>query len=300
MTRRTIEIVEVGARDGLQNEKTCFSTAQKLELIHRMVASGAKRIEVASFVRADRVPQMADAEAVIAGLSLPDDVTAIGLVLNKKGAMRALETRIDEIGAVCITTDTFAQRNQGQTSRESVTSAVEIVRFARAEGRRAQVTIAASFGCPFEGEVGLERVIEIARTLAEAGPLEIAVADTIGVAVPVQVFEAVTRLRAELGAMPIRVHLHNTRGTGIANAWAAIEAGAATLDASVGGIGGCPFAPDATGNIATEDLLYLLQRSGVSTGYDLDSTIDTSRWLAGQLNQNLQGLVSRAGTFPRH
>ncbi|QXQ07471.1 hydroxymethylglutaryl-CoA lyase [Sphingosinicellaceae bacterium] len=298
MSLQTVEIVEVAARDGLQNEKVAFSTAQKIELIHRMVAAGARRLEVASFVRADRVPQMADAEAVISGVSLLKGVTTIGLVMNKKGAFRALETDIGEIGAVCVATDTFAQRNQGQTSRESAESAAEIIRFARAEGRRAQVTIGAAFGCPFEGEVAIERVVEIAHLVADADPVEIAIADTIGVAVPTQVFETVARLRAVLGTIPIRVHLHNTRGTGIANAWAAVEAGATTLDASVGGIGGCPFAPNATGNIATEDLLYMLRRSGIETGYDLDRTLDASRWLAGEMGRDLPALVGRAGVFP--
>lgn len=298
MTKRQIEIVEVSARDGLQNEKQIFSTKQKIELITRMVASGARRLEVASFARPDRVPQMADAEAVIAGLALPDDVVTIGLVMNKKGALRALETKVKELGAVCVATDAFAGRNQGQTSRESAEMAADVVRFARSEGRRAQVTIGASFGCPLEGEVSADHVVELARRIAEADPVEIALADTIGVAVPQQVFALVSRVREAIGSIPVRVHLHNTRGTGIANAWAAIEAGAATLDSSVGGIGGCPFAPNATGNIATEDLLYMLDRSGVATGYDLSPTIETAKWLSTVMRAQLPALVSRAGPFP--
>jgi hydroxymethylglutaryl-CoA lyase len=293
-----MELVEVSARDGLQNEETMLGTAQKIALIRQMVAAGAKRLEIASFVRADRVPQMADAEAVIAGVDLPADVIGIGLVMNKKGLLRALATSIAEIGAVCITTNSFAQRNQGQASDESVDVAADIVRFAQSEGRRAQVTIAAAFGCPFEGEVDPARVVAIARRLAETRPVEIALADTIGVAVPAQVFELVTRVKQEIGGIPVRVHLHNTRNTGIANAWAAVEAGAATLDSSVGGIGGCPFAPNATGNIATEDLLYMLDRSGVSTGLDLGGTIDAALWLTQQMGRELPGLVSRAGPFP--
>ena len=297
--RQTVEIVEVSARDGLQNEKqVLFSTAQKIALIERMVAAGAKRLEVASFVRADAVPQMADAEAVIAGLSLPDDVITIGLVMNKRGAFRALGTRVHELGAVCVASDSFAKANQGQTSLESVAVAADIVAFARQEGRRAQVTIGAAFGCPFEGEVSPDHVLAMASRIAEAGPVEIALADTVGVAVPGQVFELVSRVRGVIGSLPIRVHLHNTRNTGYANAVAAIEAGAATLDASVGGIGGCPFAPRATGNIATEDLLYLLHRSGISTGLDLDATIETARWLAGEFARDVPGLLSRSGTFP--
>jgi len=297
--RAHVEIVEVSARDGLQNEKqTVFSTAQKIALIERMVAAGAKRLEVASFVRPDAVPQMADAEAVIAGLSLPDDVTTIGLVMNKRGALRALETAVHELGAVCVATDSFAQANQGQTSDQSVEIAADIVRFAQGEGRRAQIMIGAAFGCPFEGEVDPDRVVTMAARIAEAGPVEVGLADTIGVAVPGQVFELVSRVRGAVGGLPIRVHLHNTRNTGIANALAAFEAGASTLDASVGGIGGCPFAPNATGNIATEDLLYLLDRSGIATGLDLAATIETARWLSAEMGRDVPGLLGRAGPFP--
>lgn len=298
MTRRSIEIVEVAARDGLQNEKRLISTELKIQLLTHMVAAGARRLEVASFARPDRVPQMADAEAVIAGLSLPDDVTTIGLVMNKKGALRALETQVKELGAVCVATDSFAGRNQGQTALESAEMAAEVVRFARSEGRRAQVTIGASFGCPLEGEVSGEHIVELAKRIADADPVEIALADTIGVAVPQQVSALVSRVIEAIGGIPVRVHLHNTRGTGIANAWAAIEAGAATLDSSVGGIGGCPFAPNATGNIATEDLLYMLDRSGVASGYDLSKTIETAHWLGGVMGAALPALVSRAGPFP--
>ena len=298
MRATQVEIVEVSARDGLQNEPGIFSTAQKVTLIGRMVAAGARRIEVASFARPDRVPQMADAEAVIAALYLPPEVVTIGLVMNMKGALRALETRVGQIGAVCVATDAFAEANQGQTADESVAIAARIVAFARGEGRPAQVTIAASFGCPFEGEVDPARVVEFARRIADAGPVEVAIADTIGVAVPAQVSDLVGRVREAIGGLPVRVHLHNTRNTGIANSWAAVEAGAATLDASLGGIGGCPFAPAATGNIATEDLLYLLQRSGISSGYDLVKTIDAAHWLAGEMGRPLPALVSRAGIFP--
>lgn len=298
MLASSIEIVEVSPRDGLQNEKQLFSVAQKIALIEAMAAAGASRIEVASFVRADRVPQMADAEAVIEGLSLPDDVTTIGLVMNARGLDRALATRIDEIGAVCVASDSFAQRNQRQQSMESVDVAAEVVRLARAEGRGAQVTIGAAFGCPFEGAVDPAHVVRMAQNLAEAAPREIALADTIGVAVPQQVYELVSQVRAVTNGIPVRVHLHNTRNTGIANAWAAVEAGAATLDSAVGGIGGCPFAPAATGNIATEDLLYLLHRSKIATGYDLQQTIDVAGWLKGQMQRDLPAMVSRAGVFP--
>lgn len=294
----SVEIIEVSARDGLQNESALFTTAQKVELVARIVAAGARRVEVASFVRPDRVPQMADAEAVIEALRLPDDVITIGLVMNKAGLFRALETRISEIGAVCVASDSFAQRNQGQTSLQSASIARDIVTMAKDAGRRAQVTIGAAFGCPFEGEVDADHVVAMALAIAEAGPVDLAIADTIGVAVPAQVFDLVSRLKRELGEIPVRVHLHNTRNTGIANAWAAVEAGAASLDSCVGGIGGCPFAPNATGNIATEDLVYMLDRSGVSTGYDLGEIIQANAWLSTQMNRELPGLVARAGAFP--
>jgi hydroxymethylglutaryl-CoA lyase len=293
-----VEIVEVAARDGLQNESVLFSIAQKVALIAHSVAAGARRLEVASFVRADRVPQMADAEAVIAALDLPDEVVTIGLVMNKKGALRALATKVHEIGTVTVASNSFAQRNQGQTCLESADVAADVIRFARSEGRRAQVTIAAAFGCPFEGKVPPDRVMALAERLAAAEPHEIALADTIGVAVPDEVGTLVERVRAATG-LPVRVHLHDTRSTGIANAWAAVQAGAATLDASLGGIGGCPFAPAATGNIATEDLIYLLDRSGIAHGYDLDKTIDAARWLTGEMGRPLPGAVSRAGGFPK-
>jgi len=293
------EIVEVSARDGLQNEKQIFSTDQKISLIRSMIAAGARRLEIASFVRADRVPQMADAEAVITGLDAPEGIVTIGLVMNKRGLHRALDTAIGQIGAVCVASDSFAKRNQGQTSAESVAVACEVIRFAHAEGRPAQVTIGAAFGCPFEGEVAPAHVVAMARRLAEAGPVEIGLADTIGVAVPAQVFELVATVREAISPIPVRVHLHNTRNTGIANAWAALQAGAVTLDSAVGGIGGCPFAPNATGNIATEDLLYLLDRSKVTTGIDLDATIATAGWLAKEMGRDLPAMVSRAGNFPK-
>lgn len=298
MPADSIEIVEVSARDGLQNEKRMFSTDQKIALIRRMVEAGARRLEVASFAHPARVPQMADAEAVIAGLSLPADVITIGLVMNKKGLFRALETAVREIGVVAVASDTFAEKNQGQTATGSVEMACDVIRLALSEGRRAQVTIAASFGCPFEGIVPPERVVSMARALAEAGPHEIALADTIGVAVPQQVSALVRAVREAVPGMPLRIHLHDTRNTAVANAWAAVEAGISTLDSALGGIGGCPFAPNATGNVATEDLLYMLHRSGVQTGYGLEATIDAAHWLTDQMERVLPGLVSRASAWP--
>ena len=293
-----IEIVEVSPRDGLQNEAGLVSTADKLALIDRAIAAGARRIEVTSFVNPARVPQLADADAVVAGLPVHDDVTFIALVLNRRGAERALATRIDELGAVCVASDTFALRNQKQTSAESLLAARDTVALARAAGRGGQITIAAAFGCPFEGEVSLARVIDMGRRAAEAGPREVALADTIGVAVPAQVAEVVGRVAEAIAPLPVRVHLHDTRGTGIANVWAAIGAGARVIDASLGGTGGCPFAPGASGNVATEDVLYLLDQSKIATGYDRALAIDAARWLGGVLGRDLPGKLGRAPQFP--
>lgn len=293
-----IEIVEVAPRDGLQNESVILRTGDKVRLIEHTIAAGARRIEVASFVRAERVPQMADAEQVVALLPERDDVTYIGLVMNKRGLLRALETKVHEIGAVCVATDSFAQRNQGQDSRESLEVAKDIVRFARNEGRQAQITIGASFGCPFEGPVALGRIVDMAKSAAEAEPREIALADTIGVAVPIHVSRLVERVREAVAPLPVRVHFHNTRNTGLANVWAAVEAGAATIDASLGGIGGCPFAPGAAGNVPTEDVVYLLERSGVATALDLERLLEATSWLSGIMGRPLPGMVSKAGPFP--
>jgi hydroxymethylglutaryl-CoA lyase len=298
---QTIEMVEVAARDGLQNEPGFFPTADKIELIERAIAAGSKRIEVASFVHPGRVPQMADAEAVCAALKRRDaaDVTYIGLVLNKRGALRALETHVHELGAVISASDGFGTRNQGRTADETVEDAVEIIRLAKQHGRSAQATISVAFGCPFDGEIAPERVAELARKVAQAGPREIGLGDTIGVAVPRQVKAVVAAVKTAAPGVPIRLHFHDTRNTAIANAWAGVEAGAATLDASIGGIGGCPFAPNATGNVATEDVQYMLQRSSIETGLKLDGLIETAKWLSGKMGRVLPGLVSRAGGFPK-
>lgn len=262
------------------------------------MAAGVRRVEVASLVNPKRVPQMAGAEELIAALSKRDDVTTIGLVMNMRGAERALETDIDELGAVVVATDEFAIRNQKQTSDESVDGACEIIKTAKAAGREANVTIGASFGCPFEGEVAPERVVAMAEKLADAGPREIALADTIGVGDPWRVADVVARVKKALPDMPLRAHFHNTRNTGLANAYAAIGAGVTTLDASLGGIGGCPFAPAATGNIPTEDLVYMLERGGIETGLDLEELISSAKWLSDVMNKALPAMVSKAGGFP--
>lgn len=295
---RSIEIVEVGPRDGLQIEPDIMPTEAKLEMVRRLVDAGLRRIEVASFVHPKRVPQMADAEAVMAGLPRRPDVQYIGLILNRKGFDRAQAAGCTEVGMVTAASEGFATRNQGASIEETIRGWEEIAPLAHAAGIRAQITISTAFGCPFDGEVDPRRVVEIAQRLAAARPLEIAIADTIGVAVPNQVTDLVERLRRAIPHTPIRCHFHNTRNTAVANAYAAALAGASTLDASVGGIGGCPFAPKATGNVATEDLQYMFARAGFSTGIDLEKLIETAQWLQEQRGRQLPGMVYRAGGFP--
>jgi hydroxymethylglutaryl-CoA lyase len=296
----SIAFVEVGPRDGLQNERETIATGDKIKLIERTIAAGAKRIEVTSFVNPKRVPQMADAEAVCAALPDRADVTFVGLVMNVRGAERAIATgRIDQLGAVAVATDRFAIANQGQTSDESVETARTIIAMARAAGLTGQATIAAAFGCPFEGEVGEARVVAMARRLAEAGPVEIALADTIGVGNPAHVARLVARVREAIDPLPVRVHFHNTRNTGLANVWAAVEAGASVVDASLGGLGGCPFAPGAAGNVPSEDVIYMLERAGIGTGMDLEQLIAGSIWLSAVIGRKLPGMVAQAPRFPQ-
>lgn len=298
MHRKKVNIVEVGPRDGLQNESVSFSTEEKAEFIGRVVAGGVRRIEVASFVHPKRVPAMADAEDLVEILPELNDVSYIGLVLNLRGAERAALTKVHEIGCVLVASETFGQKNQGQTIAEGHKAVAEILNFSRAQGKLGQVTIAAAFGCPYEGEVAPARIVEIAQRIAESDPMEIALADTIGVAVPGAVRDLFATLKEKIPHIPLRGHFHNTRNTGIANAFAAYEGGAMSLDASLGGIGGCPFAPNATGNIATEDLIYLLNRSSVETGLSLKSLIESSLWIEEKLGRKVSSLVSKAGDFP--
>jgi len=298
MLQRSVQIVEVAPRDGLQSEDAILDAATKIELITRAVDAGVRRVEVCSFVNPARVPQMADAEAVLAGLPERDGVTYIGLVLNRRGFDRAVAAGVREVNVVAITTETFAERNQGASSDETVKAFEEIAPLAIAEGIRPTLTISASFGCPYEGEVPVARVTEIAERGAAAGAVEIALADSIGAAVPTEVTERLGAARSVMGAVALRAHFHNTRNTGLANAYAAIEAGVDALDASLGGIGGCPFAPNATGNIPTEDLAYMLSRMGVETGLDLARLADVVPWIEARLGKRVPGLLSKAGMFP--
>jgi isopropylmalate/homocitrate/citramalate synthase len=286
---------EVGPRDGLQNEPQILPPETRAELVHRLAAAGLKRIEAASFVNPDRVPQMAGAEEVVAALDRRDAVEYAGLALNERGYERLRETGLDEVSFALAATETFSQRNAGASVEESIASAEQITAQAREDGIRASLTISVAFGCPFEGPVDPDRVVAIAERLAASDAEEIVVADTIGVATPTQVRQLIERVR-ELGK-PVGGHFHNTRNTGFANAYAALEGGVSMLDASVGGLGGCPFAPKATGNIATEDLVYLLDGEGVETGVDLEALIAVSEWLEQLLGRRLEGLVYRAGPF---
>ncbi|MGW8368454.1 MAG: hydroxymethylglutaryl-CoA lyase [Gammaproteobacteria bacterium] len=294
----SVDIVDVGPRDGLQMEPEVLPTTTKIEFVTRLVDAGLRRLEVASFVNPKRVPQMADAEDVVAGLPARDDVTYIGLILNQRGFDRALAAGVDEVGFVVVASDTFNRRNQGVSTEESVAAWHSIAAAARSAGIRANVTISTAFGCPFEGEIAEDRVVEIAKALATSAPVDIAIADTVGVAVPAQVSSMIRRVREALPQMPLRCHFHNTRNTGLANAYTAVLAGVETLDASTGGIGGCPFAPAATGNIPTEDLLYMLHRSGIETGLSLERVIETGDWLQQQIGRPVPSMLTKAGPFP--
>jgi (R)-citramalyl-CoA lyase len=291
-----VEVREVGPRDGLQNEAQVFPPDTRAQLADRLAAAGLRRIEAASFVNPDRVPQMAGAEEVVAALDRRDGVVYSGLALNERGYDRLRETGLDEVSFAVGATESFSQRNAGAAVEAALDDAHRIVRRAHEDGIRASVTISVAFGCPFEGAVDPDRVIEIAERLAVTDPDELVLADTIGVATPTQVKRLVARAAAV--GRPVGGHFHNTRNTGFANAYAALETGVSSLDASVGGLGGCPFAPKATGNVATEDLVYLLEGEGIETGVDLSGLIAISEWLEELLGRRLEGYVYRAGAFP--
>jgi hydroxymethylglutaryl-CoA lyase len=305
-----VGIVEVSPRDGLQNERALLETGAKIELIERAVAAGARRIEAVSFVHPKLVPAMADAEAVMDGLrgtrtagepdhrQGADGVSYIGLVLNRRGYDRAVQAGVDEINVVVPASDGFAKANQNSTTEALTEVAEEVLAEAASRDLFASLTIATSFGCPFDGEVDPDRVVEVARRAAAAGAKEIAIADTIGVGVPTQVRTLLDGVRAVAPDALMRAHFHNTRNTGFANAVAALEWGVDWLDSSAGGIGGCPFAPAATGNIATEDLVYLLDRMDHPTGLDLEALLPIAAFLSDQLGYTVPALLPRAGSFP--
>jgi isopropylmalate/homocitrate/citramalate synthase len=290
----TVTICEVGPRDGLQNQPRTLAPEIRAELVNRLAEAGLRRIEAVSFVNPKLVPQMAGADEVVVGLERRDGVVYAGLALNERGYDRLAAAGLDEVHFAFAATETFSQRNQNAAVEESVAAAKRIADRARADGIRATVTIGVAFGCPFEGPVDPGRVADLAERLAPSVD-EVVFADTIGVAVPRQVRDVIGR--AHLPGTTVGAHLHNTRNTGYANALAALEAGATVLDASVGGIGGCPFAPRATGNIGTEDLVYVLHGEGIETGIDLEALIGVAEWLEGVLERPLEGYVYRAGTF---
>ena len=296
---RFIEIVEVGPRDGLQNEKALLDVDQKLAFIGRLEAAGARRMETVSFVNPKRVPQMAGAEEVMADLPTTAGRSRIGLVLNMKGWERAVAANCDEANVVVCATDGFGIRNQGASTAEQMAALAAIAARRDAEGGPPiSATFSVAFGCPFDGEVSQDLVVALAREAASLNIAEIALADTIGVADPWMVRARVEAVKAVIGDIPLRLHFHDTRNTGLANAFAGVEAGVDILDASCGGLGGCPFAPAATGNIGTEDLVYMLERAGFETGYDLPSLTSTAIWVSDLLGKPPTSSVARAGLFP--
>ena len=292
-----VHIIEVGPRDGLQNEAVSVSTATKVEYIRGLVAAGLSRIEAVSFVHPTRVPQMADAEAVMAMVPRDEGVSYSGLVLNERGMDRALDCDLDEVNFVLLATETFSIGNQGMSIADAVSTFEAVSARAHRAGLRITATIGAAFGCPFEGRVDPDSVAALARRLDESGPSEIALADTIGVGVPAQLERLVSAVSAT-SSTPLRVHLHNTRNTGYANALRAVELGVTGIDASSGGIGGCPFAPRSTGNIATEDLMYALETSGVPLGLNFEAVVSAQRLIGERLGKETPGLLSKAGWFP--
>jgi isopropylmalate/homocitrate/citramalate synthase len=283
----SVTLCEVGPRDGLQNEQDVLPPKTRAELVNRLAATGLPRIEAVSFVRDDAVPQMAGAEEVVEGIERRDGVEYVGLVLNEKGFERFAASGLDRVNLTLGATESFNQRNANATLDEAVERVTTIL--GQAPGP-STVTISVAFGCPFEGRVDPDVVASLTERFSAAG--EIVLADTIGVATPGQV-KALTERTGAAG-----FHGHNTRNTGFANAYAALEGGASLLDASIGGLGGCPFAPRATGNIATEDLVYMLEGDGIDTGVDVDALIGISEWLEGVLGRQLEGQLYRAGTFP--
>ena len=291
-----IEICDVAPRDGLQNEATALSVEQRLELVTRLVGAGLPAVEVASMANPRRVPQMAGAEEILAGLPGRSPTRFSALVLNQRGYERLRASVVDEVHLVFACTEALNQANANATVEESFAVMTGLIDRCRQDGRRVTVTLAVAFGCPYEGEVEPQVPVELARRVAEHDVDAVVFADTIGVAVPRQI-KAVVGPAAEFG-VPIGLHLHNTRSTGYANVMAALELGVEMFDASAGGAGGCPFAPRASGNIATEDLVYLLHREGLETGVDLDAVIDTGNWLEKQLGHRLDGMLHRSGGFP--
>ncbi len=298
LPEQAVEVIDVGPRDGLQNEPTILDVETRVSFIRKLVEAGIRRLEAASFVNPKRVPQMADAEKVMEYLPDDDGNTYIGLVLNRRGLDRALEAGCREINYALVASDTFSQKNQGTTIEQALDIYEDITHVAASEGVRSSVTISTAFGCPFQGEVPAQRVIGLVQRCSELYSDEIALADTIGCAVPSQVEDLFGAAMESAPSTRFRAHFHNTRNTGLANCYAAVKAGVRTLDASAGGIGGCPFAPRATGNVPSEDLVYMLHRMGFRTGIDLEALIEAGQWIGTQLGHAVPSMVGRAGPFP--
>ncbi|MDC0185698.1 hydroxymethylglutaryl-CoA lyase [Gammaproteobacteria bacterium] len=295
-----VSLLEVGPRDGLQSEPKILPTDIKRDFIIKTMDAGIKQIEVTSFVHPKKVPQMADAEKLVESLPDRDDVSYIGLIMNQRGFERARDCGIDEVGMVIVSTDTYNMKNQNVVTQESIDNWLRIASDAKSAGIRTNVIIACSFGCPYEGEVDPENIASIAEKVLEGEPNILGLADSVGVAVPNQVKKTFSLIKELAPNIPLRTHLHNTRNTGLANAAAAIEAGVTIIDASTGGIGGCPFAPKATGNIPMDDLLYMLDRSGIETGVNLKQIVSTSEWLEEKLEHSVPAMVPKAGIFPEN
>lgn len=297
MTRR-IDIVEVGPRDGLQNDPGDLTTAQKLEFIARLEACGVQRMESGSFVSPRAVPKMADSPEVFRGLDRTKSVRHIALALNEKGIRRAIDAKADEVNFVLVAGEGFGERNQRMTPQESADMLAHCAPLVHEAEVPLSATIAVAFGDPYSGEVDPGVVANLAAQAQRAGVAEVGLGDTIGVATPWNVRTVIERVRMEAPDVYLRLHFHDTRGAGLANVAAAVDAGIDVIDASCGGIGGCPFAPAATGNVATEDVVYMLERAGFETGLDLGKLIETANWLETVLGHPVSSALSKAGGFP--
>jgi len=298
VAKEKLELVEVSPRDGLQNEPDIVSTENKLALIDHILRAGFRRLEAGSFVNPNKVPQMADGDAVFAGLPKRADATFIALALNLRGVERALAADAKEINYVFCASDGFSIRNNGGTVEETFRVWPEVAATAKAGGARLSATISTAFGCPFDGEVPVARVVDVVERCVAQDIFELALADTIGVAAPSDVHERFRAIKDAASGVQLRAHFHNTRNTALANAVAAVEEGVRVLDGSLGGIGGCPFAPGAAGNVPTEDLLYMFTRMGFDTGVDLDAAIEAAQFIGGVLGRKTPGMVSRAPKWP--
>ena len=297
MTRR-IDIVEVGPRDGLQNDPGNLTTQQKLEFIQRLEEAGVKRMESGSFVSPKAVPKMADSAEVFAGVDRAKPTRHIALALNEKGVRRAIDAGADEINFVLVAGEGFGKRNQGMSPSESADMLMQCAPLTHEAGIPLSATISVAFGDPYDGEVDPAVVANLAARAQRAGVGELALGDTIGVATPWQVKALTERVLMEAPDVFLRMHFHDTRGAALANVAAAVDIGVDVIDASCGGIGGCPFAPAATGNVATEDVVYMLERAGFETGLDLPKLIETAKWLETVLGHEVSSSLSKAGGFP--